>query len=179
MGTRDRERTVIEAVLDGVGHGSTRGLLLTGEPGIGRTTLLDHARRQAAARGWLVLAAAGDPAGSEHPFDALGVLVRHAIAADASLADRLSSALEVALGVERGRAEPTAIRAAVVRLLTDAASTRPVLLALDDVQWFDGSSISALACAHRHLAAEPVVTVATTLAGDEAVERAWGRVLTP
>lgn len=106
-------------------------LLLTGEPGIGRTTLLDHAARSFTAGRALLLRAA--PEQGLRPYDALRAL---------------AGALG---GVPGGAAEPEARVEPLLSALRRAAGGRPLLLCLDDVHLWDTPSRTLLGRAARRL----------------------------
>ena len=71
---RDRERREIERVLDGARSGTSGCVALVGEPGIGKTALLDHAADEASDM--RVLRARGIEAEAQVPFASLLELVR-------------------------------------------------------------------------------------------------------
>jgi DNA-binding CsgD family transcriptional regulator len=129
-------------------------VLVTGEPGMGKTTLwtaaVDTARRRAAT----VLLAQPAESDLRRSFAGLADLLRP-VPADAytSLPRPLRRALDVALL----RAEPTAdadergVGPAVLAILERLAARTPVVIAIDDLQWLDASSAEALAFAVRRL----------------------------
>jgi len=137
-----------------------RAFVLTGGPGIGKTTLWDAALAHARERGVRVVAARGSGADTRLSFAALIDILDGIGDEDfARVPPPQRSALEVALY----RTEPTgtppqahAIALGVLNVLRSLAARRPVLVALDDVQWLDGASDDALAFAARRLADEPV-----------------------
>ena len=158
-----------------------RAFVLTGGPGIGKTTLLDaavaHARERETAR---VVAARGSGADTQLSFGAL-IDILDGIGDDdfARLPPPQRSALEVALY----RAEPSgtppephAIALGALNVLRSLAARRPVLVALDDVQWLDRASEDALAFAARRLTDEPVAFLLARRPGPPSeLERVLGR----
>jgi predicted ATPase len=139
---------------------SGRVLLLTGEPGIGKTTLWEHGVRAARERGFRVLAARASPSETRLAFAALGDLL-------GGIMDEFVGALpppqrrafEVALALaEAGDSppDPRTIAVAVLSSLRAASQARPLLVAVDDVQWLDEASESALAFALRRLVEDRV-----------------------
>ena len=137
-----------------------RSLVLTGGPGIGKTTLWEAGIDAARRRGLDVLSARPSGAEARHSFAALIDLFDGIdTGALAGLPAPQRSALEVALL----RAEPTgvppephAIALSVLNALRALASRRPVLVAIDDAQWLDTPSADALAFAALRLEREPV-----------------------
>ena len=136
--------------------GSTGCLVLEGEPGIGKTTLLEAAER--AATGFRCLWVHGTE--SEAVLDHAGLLealtgVRHLLA---EIPEAQASALRSALGwgTAAGPAERFGVAAATLSVLAAAAELGPVLVLVDDVQWLDRESSAALAFAARRLRDDPI-----------------------
>ncbi|MFI2608902.1 AAA family ATPase [Kitasatospora sp. NPDC018619] len=134
-----------------------RALVLRGEAGTGRSTLLEHAAGLAARAGHRVVRACGAEAERELPFAGLHQLL-HPLRPDADrLDDGRRGALDVVFG--RGGGAPPCVLtlgAAVLDLLLTAASRRPLLLVLDDGQWLDGPSTEVCGFVGRRLAGSPV-----------------------
>ncbi|QZA08625.1 AAA family ATPase [Mycolicibacter heraklionensis] len=131
------------------------GLMLEGEPGIGKTSLLVDATDQALARGFQVLAARGSPAEVSYAYSAVADLLSDVDdAALAQLPDIHRLALgraqlgDVAAGpVTDERVVATAFLSVIERL----SAQEPVLLAVDDAQWLDRSSTAVISYAARRL----------------------------
>src|SRR4051812_34076538 len=140
---RDAELVQVVAFTRGTGV-----LVVTGEPGIGKTALLRAAAEAVPGR---LLRATGIEAESELPFAGLHELLRPVLPLTAALVPRQAEALHAAL--EGGATDRFAISAAVLSLLAEAA---PVLAVVDDAQWWDAASAEALAFAARRLDAEDV-----------------------
>ncbi|MFI5687630.1 AAA family ATPase [Streptomyces sp. NPDC051636] len=143
-------------------------LVVRGEPGIGKTALLEHAVD--GAEGMTVLQARGIEMEAELAFAGLGELVRPV----GHLIDRLPAvqarALRTALSLESaGTPDRLTLGAAVLTLLTDAAATAPVLVAVDDAHWMDEASAQALLFAVRRLKAEGVAVLVTARDGQRCV----------
>jgi DNA-binding CsgD family transcriptional regulator len=158
---RDSECATLDRLLDAVRGGESRALVLRGEPGVGKTALLDYAI--GAAPDLRVLRAVGVESETELPFASLQQLC-------APMLDRLErlpapqqDALRVAFGLSGGQApDRFLVGLAALSLLSDVAEERPLLCALDDVQWLDGASALALAFVARRLLAEPLAIVFVT-----------------
>jgi DNA-binding CsgD family transcriptional regulator len=157
---REAELAVISGFLDSVPAGPS-SLLLRGEPGIGKTTLLRAGREDARHRSIAVLAS--EPAESERrlSFSGLGDLlggVLHATLPE--LPPAQGRALRAALLVDdeslSNPPDPRAIGLAVLGVLRVLAARAPVLVAVDDAQWLDQPSTSALAFGLRRLTDEPI-----------------------
>ena len=156
---RDRELRELESLLAEARAGSPRFALISGEPGIGKTSLLDELVFRGRSGGCLVLEGRATELERDFPFglivDALdGYLASldprsfHRLAAEelgelASVFPALRSlpgaGSEVGTAAERFRAY-----FAARELLERLAATRPLLITLDDVQWSDGTSIEFL-----------------------------------
>jgi|SRR5579884_1491843 len=155
---RVRELQALEQLLDAARRGRSGVLALVGEPGIGKTSLLDAAAER--AHGMRVLRARGVASEAQIPFAALFELLRPALRCLDSIPRPQAAALEGALALRPARAgDRFAIGAATLSLLGAYAETEPVLVLVDDVQWLDGSSGDALRFAFRRLLAEPVAVV--------------------
>ncbi|MGZ8783643.1 MAG: AAA family ATPase, partial [Gaiellaceae bacterium] len=152
---RDDEVRSLHAFLEGDGAGGMTALLLEGEAGIGKSTLWSAGIAAARARGFRVLAARPAEVEVGVAYAALGDLLEHALEdVLPELAEPRRRALETALLLESGSAEPVEMRTlavAVWNALHLLAAREPILVAIDDVQWLDASSTSALGFALRRL----------------------------
>ena len=149
---RSTERARIEALIDAAHRGNGGALMLRGEPGVGKTALLWHARDR--AYDMLVLTAQGVETESELPFAGLSQLLGPVLGRAVALPLPQRRALEVALGFGGARqGEPFAAYVAALALLAQVAETRPVLAVVDDAHWLDTASAEALAFAARRLGA--------------------------
>jgi predicted ATPase len=134
-------------------------LVLEGEPGIGKSTLWLAGVEQAHTLGFRVLTS--QPAEAERglAYSGLGDLFEH-VAGEVlpALAAPRRRALEVALLIEEptdDATDPRALGIATRGALESLAESAPVLVAIDDLQWFDQASAGALAFAWRRLARRP------------------------
>ena len=155
---RRSECAALDQLLDGARAGRSGVLVLRGEPGVGKTALLDYVRERAS--GCRVLRAVGVQSEMELPFAALHQLC-------APLMDRLDrlpapqrEALSTAFGLSRGVApDRFFVGLAVLSLLSDAADEQPLVCLVDDAQWLDRVSAQTLAFATRRLLADPVAVM--------------------
>jgi DNA-binding CsgD family transcriptional regulator len=157
---RDTELAALEQLIDGARSGRSRGLLLRGEAGIGKSTLLDRAADQAAERGVRVLRAAAVEAESDLAFAGLLQLLRPVLDRAEALPAPQAEALRSALGAGEARKQDRFLTGlAVLSLLAEVAEGGPVLCLVDDAHWVDEPSADALLFAARRLAAEGVAMV--------------------
>ena len=155
---REREREVLDRLLDGVrgGHGGV--LVVHGEAGVGKTALLDYAVE--AARQFRTAQASGIEAEMELPFAAVQQLCSPLLDFLERLPQPQHEALGVAFGLITGPApNPFLVGLAVLGLLAEAAAERPLLAVVDDAQWLDRASARALAFVARRLLAEKIALV--------------------
>src|SRR6202008_1745862 len=151
---RQRERDVLDRVLAAARDGSGGVLALHGEPGVGKTALLDYTVE--AASDFRVTRAVGVEGEMELPFAALQRFCSPSLHLIERLPALQREALEVALGRSAGRApNPFLIGLAVLSLLSDAAEEQPLLCVVDDAQWLDRASAQVLGFVGRRLLAAP------------------------
>jgi len=163
---RGAELGRIRALLDAARAGHSAAMLLEGEAGVGKSTLL-AAAPDLADGGTTVLRARGveSEAGLDHAalLEVLGP-VRDLLP---DLPPRPAAALSAALGW--GDADATGGRylvgAGTLMLLARAAERGPVLVLVDDLQWVDRESAQALLFAARRLSADAVVTLFAARSG--------------
>jgi len=138
-----------------------RAVLLCGEAGIGKTALMAHVCVQAVAEDWHVVRVLGVEA--EESF-ALGGLHQLVVGLEEVLGDldeRERAALAPLYGGDPGSSvSAMQLLVAVLNLLTKAAQNRPVLLAVDDVQWLDDISATVLGALGRRLVNQRVSILA-------------------
>jgi hypothetical protein len=140
------------------GAGSGGGLLVPGEPGIGKTALLDDTA--AAADGFRVLRATGIEVETEFAYSGLFDLLRPAAAGIADLPPRQAAALRAAFAeAAADDVDGFGVAAAALTLLSDASVGMPVLCLIDDVQWLDEASMVALGFTVRRIESERVAMV--------------------
>jgi predicted ATPase len=161
---REDELAAIEAFLDRVEEGPG-ALVLSGEPGIGKTILWERGVEEAEHRFGRVLSHLSAEAEASLSFTGLSDLLAAVFDEVASsLAPLRRRALEVALLLaepgEEAR-DPRAIGLALLDILQKLAEQKPVIVALDDVQWLDPSSAGVLQIALRRLRDERVGLLTT------------------
>jgi DNA-binding CsgD family transcriptional regulator len=135
-----------------------RALVVRGEPGIGKTSLLTAGRHHASDRGVQVLSTAGAQAEADLPFSALHQLLMPMLDDLERLPERQREALGSAFGLVADAAPHRfLVGLAVLTLLSEKAEERPLLCTIDDAQWLDPQSAQTLAFVARRLSADSVV----------------------
>jgi len=155
---REQERQRLAALLEEARRGRSGALAVVGDPGVGKTALLEDARDRAADL--RLLTATGVESESELPFASLHELLAPLVGLLPRIPPAQASALAVALSLDEGVADTLAVSAGTLSLLVEAAEEQPVVVVLDDVHWFDHASAHALAFATRRLRAEQIAVVA-------------------
>jgi DNA-binding CsgD family transcriptional regulator len=166
---RDEELAAVAAVLEGAANRAA-ACVVEGDIGVGKTTVWTAALDAAAERGYRVVSARPAEAETSFAFAAIGDLLRESVdTVLPALPPPQRRALETALLVAEGTGAPeqhtvsVAVLAAILRL----AAERPLVVAVDDVQWLDSPSRAVLEFVARRLRAHPVALVLA-----ERIERA-------
>ena len=164
---RGREVGAVAAFLDALPAGPS-GLLLEGETGIGKTTVWMAGVADAAARSYLVLSSRPAESEATLSFAAVGDLMDGVLERVlAELPPPQQDALQVALLLKDpggSPPEPRTVCAAFLGAIRRLAAQGPVVIAIDDLQWLDRPSVTALAYALRRLGTEPVGLLASARA---------------
>jgi DNA-binding CsgD family transcriptional regulator len=159
---RSREQADITRLLDGARAGRGGALVLRGEPGIGKSALLEDAAGR--ARGLRVLRAAGVASETMFAYATLHRLLRPLLDQVPRLPAPQAGALRLAFGLGPATGAGAAPRPpdrflvslAALTLLSEAAAATPVLCLVDDLHLADAPSAEALAFTGRRLGSEPV-----------------------
>jgi DNA-binding CsgD family transcriptional regulator/tetratricopeptide (TPR) repeat protein len=164
---REPERQLLAALVEGARGGSAGTLVVRGEPGVGKSALLDEL--VAGAGDATVLRTQGLEVEAPLAFAALHRLLRPVSRLRGGLPGPQARALRVAFGEEEGASvEPFLVGVATLSILTAAAEENLVLCVVDDAHWLDAATAGALLfCAHR-LGADRVALVFAARDG------AWG-----
>ena len=172
---RAGESAVIAGLLSRARGGASGVLVVVGEAGIGKSSLLDHARET--ATGLHVLAASGAEPERDLPFAGLVQMLRPLLGHLGALPTVQSEALAQALALgpggphhdgPPGRGERFAVSAATLGLITTAAEAQPLLLLVDDVHHLDRPSLDAILFTARRLLTDAVAVVFATRPGEGA-----------
>ncbi|MYW03585.1 ATP-binding protein, partial [Streptomyces sp. SID3343] len=154
---RDSELKTIEQLLAAAEEGRSGVLVLRGEPGIGKSALLDHVVANTELR---TIRGTGVEYEAELPYAGLSLLLRPALGCLGRLPEPQRHALEAAFGLAAGdRSEPMFVGLAVLSLLSEYAGDGPLLCVVDDAQWLDRASHDALVFAARRLYAEGIALI--------------------
>jgi DNA-binding CsgD family transcriptional regulator len=145
-------------LLEGLRVGRSAALVVRGEPGIGKSALLEYLNERAS--GCRVSRASGVESEMEIAFAGLHQVCSPMLDRRDRLPGPQRDALGVVFGLSGGEAPDRLVVAlAVLSLLSDAAQERPLVCLIDDAQWLDRASAQALAFVARRLGAESVVMV--------------------
>jgi DNA-binding CsgD family transcriptional regulator len=158
---RRSECETLDRLLEGARTGRSGALVIRGEPGVGKTALLEYALDSAADLN--IVRAVGVESEMELAFAAL-----HQVCVP--MLDRLErlpapqrDALGTAFGLSSGTTpDPFLVSLAVLSLSSEAAETQPLVCLIDDAQWLDRASAKALAFVARRLLAESIAIVFAT-----------------
>ena len=153
---REQERTQLDSLIARARGGESAALLVHGEPGIGKSRLLEHAAVVAAD--FTVLRARPLEAESELAFAGLSELLRPVL----HLLGRIPGPQEAALSGALALGPPVpgdrfAVAAATLSLLAAAGEESAVLVVVDDAHWLDKPSREAVLFAGRRLGSEGVL----------------------
>src|ERR1700761_3993317 len=158
---RVRERSVLDQFVAGVRAGEGQALVVRGEPGVGKTVLLDYLAGRAS--GCRVVRVAGVQSEMELAFAGLHQLCAPMLDHAESLPDPQREALLTAFGLSAGPApDRFLVGLAVLGLLSETAGERPLVCVVDDQQWLDRASAQAFGFVARRLGAAPVGLVCGT-----------------
>jgi DNA-binding CsgD family transcriptional regulator len=155
---RRTERSALESLIASARGGMGSALVLRGEPGVGKTALLEYAIESAS--GFRIARAGGVESEMELAYAALHQLCVPMLDRLERLPGPQRDALGVAFGLRAGQApDRFLVGLAVLSLLSEAAGDRPLLCVVDDALWLDRASAQALAFTARRLLAEPVALI--------------------
>lgn len=152
------EQTALHELLDSVRAGISCAVLVRGDPGAGKSALLQEVV-DAASDMQIVRMVAVE---SERTLAFAGVhqLLLPLLPAADRLPDPQKRALQVAFGELSGPpADPFLVGLAVLTLLSQSAESRPLLCVIDDAQWLDDESATILGFVARRLLADPVAVL--------------------
>ncbi|MBV9794465.1 MAG: AAA family ATPase [Actinobacteria bacterium] len=159
---REAECETLAGLAAGLRRGQGAVLSVTGEPGIGKTALLEFA---AGLAGDLrVLQAVGTESETALPYAGLHQLCGALTGQLGRLPEPQRVALETVFGRRAGPADRFLVGLGVLSLLTEVAADGPLLCLIDDAHWLDQASGQALAFAARRLAGQPVLMIFTVRA---------------
>ena len=155
---REREQQQVRSALVRSLDGIVSLALVSGEAGIGKSTLVDELRRTAGGEGCLVLAGGCYELETTPPYGPWVEIVR-AYPDDGALPD-LPDELRPGGGMEGVDSQPALFDLAR-RFFAEIASRRPLILILEDVHWADPASLDLLRYLARSRSQSPLLIVAT------------------
>jgi DNA-binding CsgD family transcriptional regulator len=169
---RDGELRILTDLVDSV-EDEGAAIIIVGDPGIGKSSLLRAAAHYGKNAGATVLSVTGIEAEAHLPFAGLHQLLRPVFGVTERLPAPQREALHAAFGMgpagvsDRGAPEPFIIALATLNALTDAAAEQPLLIVVDDVQWLDRPTQEALAFVARRISSDPCLLIGVVRAGHD------------
>jgi DNA-binding CsgD family transcriptional regulator len=158
---RERERRVLDRLLEAAASGHGGVLVVRGEPGVGKSALLEYAHE--AGREFRFARTFGVESEMELPYAAVQQLCLPILDLIEHVPEPQRDALGVAFGLHAGPTpNPYLVGLAILGLLSQAAEERPLLSVIDDAQWLDRASGQVLAFVARRLLAEKIAVVFAT-----------------
>jgi DNA-binding CsgD family transcriptional regulator len=158
---RAAERAAIDRLLTNARNSESGVLILRGEPGVGKSALVNYAIER--AKDVYVLRGFGVESEADLAFATLHQILRPVLDQVSQLPPSQAAALGSVLGLsDAGRHDRFLIGLAVLSLVAEAAERRPLLCVVDDAHWIDEASADALTFAARRLEAEGVVMLLAT-----------------
>jgi len=154
---RESETRVLAEMFDHL-HDHGGSLVVSGEPGVGKSALLRQASRRAQDRGMLVLMVTGVQCEAQLPFAGLHQLLQPVLGLMGGLAAPQRGAMLAAFGLTDDVAADFFLTAlATLDLLAECAAGTPVLVVAEDAHWLDRSTCDVLAFIARRLEFEPIL----------------------
>ena len=152
---RRSERDALDRLVNAVRGGQSQALVVRGDPGVGKTALLDYLAGR--ARGCRVARVVGVQSEMELAFAGLHQLCAPMLGRAERLPAPQHDALRTAFGLAAGPPpDRFLVGLAVLSLLSEVAGEQPLICLIDDEQWLDQASAQALGFVARRLAADPV-----------------------
>lgn len=155
---RRREQRAINQLLQSARDGDGGALVIHGDPGVGKTALLEYA--QEAGDEFQVTRTSGVEGEMDLPFAGVQQLCSPFLGLTDRLPQPQRHALDVAFRLDTGPTpDPFFVGLAVLGLLSRAAEDRPLLVVVDDAHWLDQASARAVAFLARRLLVENIAVV--------------------
>jgi DNA-binding CsgD family transcriptional regulator len=163
---RQRERRAVDDMLHLVRNGFSSALVLRGDHGVGKTTLVDYAI--SAAAGFQISTVVGTEPEIGFAYGAAHQLLIPFLGLIGDLPGPQRQALNVAFGLRAGPPpDPFLVALACLTLVWSGAETHPVLCTIDDAHWIDAESALVLAFVARRLYADRVGVIVALKDDDE------------
>jgi DNA-binding CsgD family transcriptional regulator/tetratricopeptide (TPR) repeat protein len=156
---RETESRIVRDLVENVAtHGGA--LVLHGEPGVGKSALVQVAMRLAGESEMLVLKTSGVETEARMPFAGLHQLLRPVFARAEELPAVQRDALLAAFGAASEAPELFLVALATLNLLSDCAGEAPILLVAEDAHWLDAPTSDVLTFVGRRLESDPIILLA-------------------
>ena len=163
IGRLDEQRA-IGRIIDAARVGSSGALVLRGEPGSGKSTLLEAA--VAMAPDFEVLSVAGTESEMDWGYSGLRRMLQPVLGRVEAMSNPHAEVLRAALGYVGGPPMESPARFAAglgaLNVLSEIASTCPLLCVVDDFQWLDNESREALTLVGRRIQADGIAILLAT-----------------
>jgi len=154
---RRSERGQLDRLIETVRAGQSQALVIRGDPGVGKTVLLNYLAGRASEKGCRVARAVGVQTEMELAFAGLHQLCAPMLDHAGKLPVPQRDALRIAFGTSTGPPpDRFLVGLAVLSLLSEVAGEQPLICVVDDQQWLDHASAQALGFVARRVAADPV-----------------------
>ena len=154
-------RTELSRLIRALAEDTARAVVVCGDPGVGKTSLIDHLDASARSSGWRVVRILGVESEDSYTLGGLNQLVFSLKESLAGLDKQNQTALKPVLGGDANSSVSVLpLAAAVLDLLSVAAQNQPLMLVADDVHWMDSVSAEVLSAVGRRLADPRVQIVA-------------------
>ena len=152
---RRAERDALGGLVDAVRSGESRALVVRGDPGVGKTVLVDHLAGRASGSGCRVARAPGVQSEMELAFAGLHQLCAPMLGHLDGIPGPQQDAVRTAFGLAAGPPpDRFFVGLAVLSLLSEVATERPLICVIDDEQWLDRASAQALGFVAREPGSE-------------------------
>ncbi len=154
-------RTELSQLIRALTEDTARAVVVCGDPGVGKTSLIDHLDASARSSGGRVVRILGVESEDSYTLGGLNQLVFSLKESLAGLDEQNQTALKPVLcGDANSSVSVLPLAAAVLDLLSVAAQNQPLMLVADDVHWMDSVSAEVLSAVGRRLADPRVQIVA-------------------
>ena len=139
---RDSEMALLGGLIRDVACGQGGSVLIEGEPGIGKSALVQAALTEAAEAGCQVFWGAGDELGQALPLVPLleGLRVREP--SENPRRTTIVRLLRGEIGADRGTDVSAALAEQLLALVAEQCAEQPTILVVDDLQWADQATIT-------------------------------------